>query len=91
MSYQKLPSYLYMLEKKTPRIVMHLETNEKGQFKYFFMALGLSIRGFKSTCRLVLSIDGSFLKHKCGGHMLVVIALDANNHLYTMTFVVVDS
>ena len=36
ISYQKLPSYLYMLEKKNIGTVIHLETNEIGQFKYFF-------------------------------------------------------
>ena len=46
---------------------------------------------FQSTCRLVLCINGSFLKHKCGGHILVTIALDANNHLYDVTFAMVDS
>ena len=79
-----------MLEKKNQGIVTHLETNEIGKFKYFFMALDVSICGFKSTCRPVLCVDGSFLKHKCGGHMLVVIALNVNNHLYLVAFAVVD-
>ena len=90
MSYQRLPSYLYMLDKKNPSTITHFETNKIGQFKYFFMALGVSIRGFKSMCRPVLSVDSSFLKHKCGGHMLVAIALDTNNHLYHVAFAVVD-
>ena len=42
-------------------------------------------------CRPVLCADGSFLKHKCGGHMLVAIVSDANNHLYPVAFAVVDS
>ena len=48
MSYQKLPSYLYMLEKKNPGTMTHLETDQIGHFKYFFMALGVSIRDFKA-------------------------------------------
>ena len=66
MSYQKLFSYLYMSEKKNSGIVTHFDTNELEQFKYWFMALGVSIREFKSACRPVLCVDGSFLKHKCG-------------------------
>ena len=54
------------------------------------MALRVSILGFQSTCPPVLYVDGSFLKHKCGGHMLVAITLDANNHLYLAAFAVVD-
>ncbi|PON80088.1 hypothetical protein PanWU01x14_005380 [Parasponia andersonii] len=46
-SYQKLPSYLYMLEKTNLGTVTHLETDEIGHFKYFFMSLGASIRGFR--------------------------------------------
>ena len=54
------------------------------------MALGVCIRGFKGNCRPVLYVDGSHLKHKCGGHMLVAITLDANNQLYPAAFAVVD-
>ena len=46
MSYQKLSSYLHMLQKKNLGTVTHFETNEILQFKHFFMALGVSIRGF---------------------------------------------
>ena len=90
MSYQKLPSYFYMLERKNQGTITHLETDENRQFKYGFMAFGVSIHGFKATCHLVLYVDHSFLKHTYGGHMLVAIALDTNNHLYHVAFVVVD-
>ena len=43
MLYQKLPSYLYMLKKKNLGIITHFETNKVGQFKYCFVALGVSI------------------------------------------------
>ena len=65
------------------------ETAKNGQFKYCFIALGVFICGFRATCRPILYIDG-FLKHKCGGHMLVAITLDVNNHLYFVAFTVVN-
>ena len=40
---------------------------------------------------LILCINGSFLKHKCGEHMLVAITLDVNNQLYPISFAVVNS
>ena len=89
MSYQKLPSYFYVGEEKSKNNY-HFETDENERFKYYFMALGVPIRGFKATCHLVLCVDGSFLKYKCGGHMSVAITLDVNNHLYPVAFVVVD-
>ena len=55
------------------------------------MTLGVSFCGFKSTCRLVICVDGGFLRHMCARHMLVAIALDANNHLYHVAFAMVDS
>ena len=91
MSYKKIPYYLHMLDQKNSGTVMPLETNEIGQFKYFFMALSVSICRFKLTCHLVLYVDGSFLKYKCGRHMLVAITLDANNHLYLVAFTVMES
>ena len=79
-----------MLEKKNPQIVTHLETDQIGQVKYYFMALDVFIRGFKAICCLMLCVDGSFLKHKCEGHMLGVIVMDANDQLCSMAFAMVD-
>ncbi|XP_047340744.1 uncharacterized protein LOC124944521 [Impatiens glandulifera] len=90
-SYSKLPSYLYMLELNNPGTITDIHTDELGHFKYMFMSLGVSIRGFKSCCRPVLCIDSSFLKHTVEGKLLVAIALDANEQLYPVAFGVVDS
>ena len=90
-SYGRLPSYLYKLEMKNPGTITDIQTDEIGHFRYMFMSLGVSIRGFKSWCRPVLCVDASFLKHKIGGQLLVAIALDANEQLYPVAFGVVDS
>lgn len=89
-SYQKLPSYLYMLREKNPGSITDLVLDEGGRFKYFFMALGASIRGFRAACRPIICIDGSFLKTKNKGTMLGAIAQDANKQLYPVAFGVVD-
>ncbi|XP_062086059.1 uncharacterized protein LOC133792158 [Humulus lupulus] len=88
-SYQKLPSYLFMLQQKNPGTLIDFVT-EEDRFKYFFFSLGVSRRGFR-TCRPVLCVDGTFLKTKYGGQMLCAVALDANNHLYPVAFGIVDS
>ena len=90
-SYQKLPSYLYILEKTNLGTITHLETDEMGRFKYFFMLLDACIRGFRTACRPMLCVDGSFLKTNCGGTMLAAIAQDANRQLYPVAFGAVDS
>ncbi|XP_062085526.1 uncharacterized protein LOC133791623 [Humulus lupulus] len=63
---------------------------EEDRFKYCFLSLGVSRRGFR-TRRPVLCVDDTFLKTKYGGQMLCVVALDANNHLYPVAFGIVDS
>ncbi|XP_062085469.1 uncharacterized protein LOC133791563 [Humulus lupulus] len=88
-SYQKLPSYLFMLQQKNPGTLTDFVT-EEDRFKYCFFSLGVSRRGFR-TCRHVLCVDDTFLKTKYGGQMLCAVALDANNHLYSVAFVIVDS
>ena len=90
-SYGKLPSYLYMLQKKNPGTLTDIQTDELGQFRYMFLSIGVSISGFLSSCRPVICVDASFLKHKIGGQLLVAIALDANEQLYPVAFGVVDS
>ena len=91
MSFQKLPSWCHMLEKTNPGSITHIVTDELDRFRYFFMAMGVSIRGFKSTCRLVLAIDGSFLKGVFGGTLLEAVAKDSNGQIYPVAFAVVDS
>ncbi|XP_062096004.1 uncharacterized protein LOC133801742 [Humulus lupulus] len=88
-SYQKLPSYLFMLQQKNLGTLTDFVT-EEDRFKYCCFSLGVSRRGFH-TFRPVLRVDGTFLKTKYGGQMLCAVALDANNHLYPVAFGIVDS
>ena len=76
-SYSKLPGYLCQLEHKNPGTITDFVA-EDGRFLYCFFSLGVSRRGFQ-YCRPVICVDGTFLKNKYGGHMLCVVALDANN------------
>ena len=45
-SFYMLPSYCYMLEKENLGNVTHIEVDGESRFKYFFLAFGVSIRGF---------------------------------------------
>ncbi|XP_062100828.1 uncharacterized protein LOC133806755 [Humulus lupulus] len=88
-SYQKLPSYLFMLQQKNPETLTYFVTKEY-RFKYCIFSLRVSRRGFR-TCGPVLCVDDTFLKTKYGGKMLCAVTLDANNHLYPVAFGIVDS
>ncbi|XP_062099995.1 uncharacterized protein LOC133805862 [Humulus lupulus] len=90
-SFQKLPSFLYMMEQKNPGTVTHLQMDNEGRFKYCFMALGVSIMGFKTYIRPVICVDGTFLTTRCGGTLLCAMGQDANKKIYPIAFSVVDS
>ncbi|XP_062100085.1 uncharacterized protein LOC133805956 [Humulus lupulus] len=90
-SFQKLPSFLYMMEQKNPGTVTHLQMDNEGRFKYFFMALGVSIMGFKTYIRPVICVDGTFLTTQCGGTLLCAMGQGANKQIYSIAFSVVDS
>ncbi|XP_062103698.1 uncharacterized protein LOC133814801 [Humulus lupulus] len=90
-SFQKLPSFLYMMEQKNPGTVTHLQMDNEGRFKYCFMALGVSIMGFKTYIRPVICVDGTFLTTRCGGTLLCAMGQDANKQIYPIAFSVVDS
>ncbi|XP_013689379.2 uncharacterized protein LOC106393193 [Brassica napus] len=52
---------------------------------------GQSIRGFSKVMRRVIVVDGTFLKSKFKGVLLVATAIDGNSNLYPIAFGIVDS
>ncbi|KAM3200004.1 hypothetical protein P3L10_032364 [Capsicum annuum] len=74
-SYQKTLGYLYMLEKHYRGSVISWEKIEENRFLYAFVALDVSIHGWKH-CRPIIVVDGATLKSLYGGTMLTVSTLD---------------
>ncbi|KAL0553631.1 hypothetical protein IC582_007531 [Cucumis melo] len=54
------------------------------------MAVGLCVRGFLNCIRPVIVMDGTFLKNKYWGQLIVFVCLDGNNQIYPLAFGVVD-
>ncbi|XP_013617301.1 PREDICTED: uncharacterized protein LOC106323779 [Brassica oleracea var. oleracea] len=90
-SYVKIPAYLHMIKEANPGTHTHYETNEKGRLMHLFMSVGQSVRGFYNAMRRVIVVDGTFLKNKYKGFLLVATAVDGNSNLYPIAFGVVDS
>ncbi|XP_062089113.1 uncharacterized protein LOC133795673 [Humulus lupulus] len=88
-SYPKLPSYLYMVQKSNPGTYTRLIVDEEQKFKYLFLSLGVSIRGFRYM-RKVISIDGTHLKNQFGGNLLITTAQDGKFQIYPLAFGIVD-
>ncbi|XP_060967372.1 uncharacterized protein LOC133035544 [Cannabis sativa] len=86
-AYSRLHSYFYVPERKNP-VLLRTLSREDNRFKPFRSFA--CRRGFK-FCRPVISIDGTFLKTRFGGTMLVAVAYDVNNQLFPIAFAIVDS
>ncbi|XP_056842887.1 uncharacterized protein LOC130495502 [Raphanus sativus] len=90
-SFEKIPKYLHMLKEANPGTHTFYETDVDGRFRFLFVSFGQSVRGFHTAMRKVLVVDGTFLKSKYKGVLLVATALDGNSNLYPIAFAVVDS
>ncbi|XP_073138078.1 uncharacterized protein [Henckelia pumila] len=63
--------------------------DEEIRFKYMFLAFGACVKGYRSM-RKCVSIDGTWLKGKYNGVLLVASAQDGNYHQYPLAWGVVD-
>ncbi|XP_038711808.1 protein FAR1-RELATED SEQUENCE 6-like [Tripterygium wilfordii] len=90
-SFSYLPHYCAELEKNNPGTITYIESDHEKRFKYFFMALGASLRGFRSAMQPVIVVDGTHLKGKYMGTLFVVAAQDGNKKIYPVAFGVGDS
>ncbi|KAK9177462.1 hypothetical protein WN944_029484 [Citrus x changshan-huyou] len=70
-SYNLLPKYSHVLTKANEGTVTHLERDGDGNFLYYFVALGSSIKGFMQYIRPVIAVDGTHLKGLYRGSMFV--------------------
>lgn len=90
-SYRALPAYCYVFEQKNPGSITHIVNDQGEQFKYFFMALGACVSGFRTSIRPVTTVDGTFLKAKYLGTLFVASCKDGNNQVYPLCFGIGDS
>ncbi|KAM6587977.1 hypothetical protein CsatA_010582 [Cannabis sativa] len=89
-SYKLLPGFLHVLQKTNPETIVHMQTEDDKSFKYLFVALDASIKGWKK-CKPIIVVDGTFLKSTYGGTLLSACTQDANGHIFPLAFSVVDS
>ncbi|XP_062088953.1 uncharacterized protein LOC133795522 [Humulus lupulus] len=85
-----LLSYCHILKQVNPSTVTHIELDSENTFKYFFMALGVAIRGF-TYMRKVIGIDATWIKTKHKGVLLVETTQDSEYHTYPIAWGLVDS
>ncbi|KAL0551887.1 hypothetical protein IC582_010977 [Cucumis melo] len=89
-SYNLLRRYGEALKFTNPGTIFHMELEDDRFFKYLFMVVGACVRGFLNCIRQVIVMDGTFLKNKYRGQLIVAVCLDGNNQIYPLGFGVVD-
>ncbi|XP_044500237.1 uncharacterized protein LOC123221453 [Mangifera indica] len=85
-SFGILREYCHNLELKNPGTMVRIDVDLENRFKFFFMCMGCSIRGFQQFCRPVICIDASHLKGKYLGSFFIAVAKDGNNQIYPLAF-----
>ncbi|XP_073033919.1 uncharacterized protein [Primulina eburnea] len=65
-----------------------IETNK---FKRLFICLHACVVGFVTGCRLLIFLDGTHIKNKFKGCILLAVSKDANDDLFTIAYFVVDA
>ncbi|KAL0559016.1 hypothetical protein IC582_003605 [Cucumis melo] len=89
-SYNLLCRYGEALKLTNPGTIFYKELEDDHFFKYLFMAIGPCVRAFLNCIRPVIVMDGTFLKNKYRGQLIVSVCLDGNNHIYPLVFGVVN-
>lgn len=85
-SFQLLPRYCKELELTNPGTVTNIDTTSDDRFRRFFWAFGPCIRSYTSSLRPVIAVDGSHLRGKYPGVLLVAVTHDANHKLLPIAF-----
>lgn len=94
IEYALLYSYAEELKLSNHGFIVEIKpcTGEDGKpkFKYMYICVTACKAGWKARYRLVLYMDGCFLKGLCKGQLSYIIDKDGNNQIFPMAWVVVD-
>ncbi|XP_047961416.1 uncharacterized protein LOC125206171 [Salvia hispanica] len=94
-SFRQLPSYMFELQSQNPGTIVEWKHNEllsqrrTNVFNYVFWAFGPAIHAFQKAAP-VLTIDGTHLRGRFKGKLLVACGFDANKTCLPIAYAVVD-
>ncbi|XP_010451555.1 PREDICTED: uncharacterized protein LOC104733691 [Camelina sativa] len=91
--FAKLWDYEAELKRSNPdthtSIVTIPQASGKQQFDKFYICFDALRRTWKSCCRPIIGLDGSFLKWELKGEILAAVGRDADNRIYLIAWAVV--
>ncbi|XP_019239579.1 PREDICTED: uncharacterized protein LOC109219571 [Nicotiana attenuata] len=94
--YNKLEAYAQELRETNPGTDMVIQISKdameegKRRFLRMYVCFQALKSGFKAGLRPFIGLDGTFLKGKCKGMLLVTVAQDSCKHVYPLAWAVVD-
>jgi len=88
-AYSKLPSLRQQLLAASPQTNIVLE-KDGSLFRRIFI-YNEATKGAFEHCRKLVAMDGTFLKSRYLGTLLLAVALDANNELLLLAYAMVDA
>ncbi|XXG41491.1 hypothetical protein AAC387_Pa01g1937 [Persea americana] len=90
-SFKILSLYCKELHITNPDIATNIDTTVEDRFRKFFRAFGPCIVSFCSSLRPMIAVDGSDLRGKYPGLLLVVVTYDGNHKLFPIAFAFIEA
>ncbi|XP_077237107.1 uncharacterized protein LOC143878749 [Tasmannia lanceolata] len=96
-SYRILPALSVEMMRRNPGTYMRvfrgrdLRPRGDDRFVRLFWTFGPSIRSFNRTLRPIVLVDGTHLRGKYLGILLIAVGVDGNNGLFPLAFAVVET
>ncbi|KAF3643884.1 putative F-box protein-like [Capsicum annuum] len=94
--YNKLKAYAQEIRSSNPGsdVVINIPKNALAEGKMQFLRMYLSFdalkKGWKCGLRPLIGVDGTFLKGRCKGMLLVALGQDSMNSFYPLAWAIVD-
>ncbi|MFQ6634858.1 hypothetical protein Gotur_012045 [Gossypium turneri] len=71
-------------------VVQSVTADSLPHFKRYYVCFDALSRGWKVGCRLLIGLDGCFLKGPLKSEFLATVGKDANNQMFPIAWVVVE-
>ncbi|XP_073121555.1 uncharacterized protein [Henckelia pumila] len=90
--YDRLRWYCSAVKKTNLGCIVECEIDPlTKKFRRLFICFHACVVGFVSGCRPLIFLDGTHIKNKYKGCILVAVSKDANDDLFTIAYAVVDA
>ncbi|XP_048603597.1 uncharacterized protein LOC106426549 [Brassica napus] len=86
--FTRMYDYVEELKKTNPGSTFILGTKER-VFEKFYTCFQAQKIGWKSACRRIIHLDGTFLKGHMKGQLLTAVGRDPNNQMYIIAWAIV--